>query len=130
MTNPTLGAQLDELAALKQAAKDAQLAADKAKLDMELYQARLFERMEEEDALSHRTSTGGYSAKRTIYASVNDSEAYEAWLEQEGLLEEFTRRTPEKGRLNELVRQCLDLREEPPPGVAWYERKYISVTTD
>ena len=130
MTDTTLGQDLERLADLKEAARVAQKAADEAKAEMEAFQQRVFERMADEDCLTHRTSKGVFSAKRTVYSSVNDSEAFEEWLEQNDLLDEFTRRTPEKGRLNELIRMCLDTRQEPPPGTTWYEKQYISVSTD
>jgi hypothetical protein len=119
---------LDTLHELKQDMKVKGLIADEAKKRYQEYEHAVFQEMTAAGMTGFKSETAGYSAKSTIYANVQDSEAFEAWCAENGLTEDFLKSAPEKARLNELVRERLDNGEELPPGVGWYPRNYISIT--
>ena len=75
-------------------------------------------------------TAGGFrfEPRSTTLSTVYDLDAFEGWLREQGLDEEFLRAEPRKQRLNELVRERLDNQQEFPPGVQAYAREYISIT--
>lgn len=90
-------------------------------------EARLMERMEQEECEAHATSDGRlYTKVSTPYHVIQDREAFESWAKDcdEDLLE----LKPKGDLLNAIVRQCLDDGEALPPGLGFYPKEYISKT--
>lgn len=120
--------RLAHLAELKANYKQLDEAAKQAKSSHDAYQAQLFEELRDRGVKSVSTDNGRFDCKATIYANVNDMEAFTAWADARDLTDEFVKDAPEKARLNEFVRDCIDSGQELPDGVNWYERQYISIT--
>jgi hypothetical protein len=123
-----LGERLDRLAELKATEKDLKRQYDDAKGERERWEQDTYDLMRETQNLSVRRPKGSFSAKSTVYAAVNDPEAFMAWVREQGLEDEFLVTKEAKGRLNELVREKLDNKEPLPPGVQWYPDEYVSFT--
>lgn len=102
--------------------------ADNAKADHDRYQAAIFEEMRDDRLDGVKHDGVHYIPKATVYASVQDLDAFAAWCKANDLIEEFIVDSAAKGRVNELVRRCLDNAEELPPGIGWYEKQYVAIT--
>lgn len=69
-----------------------------------------------------------FGTRSTTMGNVFDQDAFEAWLHDNDLMEDYLRSEPQKARLNELVRERLDNKQDLPPGVSAHAREYISIT--
>ena len=94
------------------------------------FQARLYDRMDDEGVLSLKTDEARFDAKMTTYHTITNMDEFRAWLDSNDLTNEFIKDAPEKARLNELVRQRLDDGDELPPGLGSYDARYISITAN
>lgn len=101
--------------------------AKEARYEMEKYQADLYESMSNMGMESTRIDGTSYARKETIYATVQDRDAFVEWARDHGM-EDLTKTVEEKARLSEIVRERIDTGQELPPGVHWYGKQYISVT--
>ena len=124
----TLKQDLDKLAVMKAAFREAQTKADRLKEDHDAYEQHLYDRMDAEDTWSIKTSKHRFSGKSTTFATITDMDELREWLEENGLIEECIKEAPQKARLNELVREYLDNGQTLPPGTSSYDRRYISIT--
>lgn len=124
----TIPEKLAELQKLKNTYREHDKKAKAAKAEHDDYQRALFDEMRDAGLLTVKTDNGTFSAKSTVYASVQDLDAFVEWCKQMDLDEEFLRTKEESARLNEVVRAALDNGEELPPGVSFYAREYISIT--
>jgi hypothetical protein len=122
-----LKARLIKLGQLKAEKKRAERVADAAKAALVVFEAKLWEDMEESGVQSMGLDSGKFVRKSTVYGQVTDLEALVTWCEENGV-DDLVKTVQEKGRLNELVRAKLDTQEELPPGVSFYESRYISHT--
>lgn len=120
--------RLAHLAQLKAKEKQSKKQYEADKSERERFELDTHTLMESEDLWTVRTGTHTFSAKETIYGQVQDEEAFRAWVQDQGLEEEFFRSEEVKGRINELVREAIDSGRDLPPGLGWYPRKYVSAT--
>lgn len=121
-------AKLAFLRRLKEISRELAERADTAKAEMERYQAILFQEMRDERVTSLKHEGKSYAAKETIYATVQDLDAFAEWARENGLETEFLKEAAVKRLLNELVNARLNSQEELPPGLGWYAKQYISIT--
>lgn len=121
--------ELTELARLKQVKKETEVVAEAAAQELSLYEQNLWERMDMAgiDSSPKWRGLGQFARKSTVYAQVTDRDALVAWAEEQGL-DDVVELKEAKGRLNEIVRDRLDTQQELPPGVSFYERRYIAHT--
>lgn len=120
--------RLRHLKGLKETYRDLDKQAKEAKRLHDEEQAAIFEDMREEGTFTVKNEAGTFARKSTIFAHVQDREAFHEWVREHQLAAEFLRETEESARLNELVRGLVDNSEELPPGVGFYSRDYISIT--
>jgi hypothetical protein len=118
--------EFNHLAYLKAEAKKKQADADDAKKRLKEYEQDLWNRSSDRNTFGIKTDLGGFSLKSTTYGTISDFEAYKAWAEENDLADEFLKLDVESARLNELVRARLDTGQDLPPGVSYYERRYVS----
>lgn len=69
-----------------------------------------------------------FTPTETFYARVIDEDVALEGFEQRAVVEEYTEPKIAKGRLNELVRECIEQNQKLPPGVDWYARRPIKIT--
>lgn len=69
-----------------------------------------------------------FQPKKTVYGRVIDKNAALEAFESECLTDELTSPKIEARRLNEYVRDKLELEGELPEGIDYYEKKFISIT--
>ncbi len=120
--------RLEHLRWLKErAAVSAKIAKERSARFKE-YQADLFHYMRRNnlDGISSKGHT--FALRSTDLGTVNDQEAFERWLKEQDLYEDYISTEPRKARVNELVRERLDAKQEMPPGVGAYANEYISIT--
>lgn len=120
--------RLAELRRLKHRATASQDLADKHKQEHADFQEQLFHDLRDAGLHSVRTDDARFDRRSTIYAAVQDHDAFRDWLIEKGLKEDYLVERESKARLNELVRDRLDAGEELPPGIGWFPREYISIT--
>lgn len=121
---------LTTLAQKKQHYRDLDQQAKEARRDHERYQAQVYDHMREQGLLSIKTHKGTYSAKSTVYAKVQDLDAFIEWATANGLSEEFLREKEVGARLNEFVRDAVANGSPLPNGVVWYPKEYISLVQE
>jgi hypothetical protein len=121
--------RFDKLAELKQAERDAKALHDAASAERKDYEQSLYALARDEGCFGIRTPKGHYSLKVTEYGTINDFEAFEDWVKEQGLEAEFLKVEEQAARVNELVRAALETDTPLPPGVAYYTREYISHTS-
>lgn len=124
--NPT--AALDHLAELKTVEKQAKRKAADAENERKNFEYALHEALEARGVLGHKTTTHTFSLRTTLYGHVEDVDAFRAWAEENGEDDTYFRTEEAKGRINELVRDCIETGQPLPPGVGWYPRKQITTT--
>lgn len=121
--------EFDELRTKKQLATKR---ADELKAQFNSLQEELWEALDATGLTSISVAVGDqkitFTAKETLYGNVFDREAAFAAFEAMGRADELTSTKEEKGRINELVRECLEHGQALPDGVDYYGRKVISVT--
>lgn len=127
ITQAEIRDRLDHLLALKQDMRTKKNEYDEAKDLHDRYEHELWQDMAGDGMTGFKTDRAGYTRKATTYATVQDMEAFEDWLHARGLADEFLKSAPEKQRLNEIVRACIDNGEPLPDGVGYYNREYISI---
>lgn len=120
--------KLEHLAWLKRRAKRSMAAAEARKDAAKEFEAELFGVMDDLGLTSLNTRQHTFVPKTTVRSYVTNAEEFRRWLEENDLVSEFLKDEPQKARLNELVRDRLDRKQELPPGVAWYPQQYISTT--
>ena len=120
--------RLAQLRELKDNYRTLDKLAKSAKADHDDFQRELFEDMRAEGHLTVKLEHASFSRKSTIYAHVQDREAFHKWVKENDLDTELLRETEESQRINELVRGLIDNSEELPPGLGFYARDYISIT--
>lgn len=123
-----LGDRLDKLAELKEREHQLKQQAKDAETERKNFEAETYELMRETKNLSVRRPGGSFSAKSTVYGHVRDPDAFQAWVEEQDMVDEFLTTKPVGQRLNEFVREALDNGADLPPGVTWYPKDYISFT--
>ena len=123
-----LRARLDELAVLKEDANVKQREADAAKAKHDEAQATLWHDMDAAGMKGFKTDQHSFARKATIYSTIQDADAFEAWCQENGLTEDYLKMAPKKQQLNELVRERLDNGQSLPEGVHWYAREYIAIS--
>lgn len=69
-----------------------------------------------------------FGTRKTVYGRIVDADAAMESFENEALSDEMTGTKFESRRLNEYVRDRLEQGQDLPPGVDYYERRYISVS--
>lgn len=128
MKSEELAEKLKHLKHLKQSFKDAELLAKESKRRLDEYQAQLFNEMRDHGLETIKHDGVSYVSKTTVFAHVQDDEAFQSWCQENQVDDVYLSLKEEKGRLNELVREAIDNGMELPPGVVWYPREYISIT--
>jgi hypothetical protein len=120
--------RLRELADLKAAKHEAKKAAEAAEQAYRELEDHVHGQLSEVDIPSIKHSGRTFSRNSTVYATITDFEAFERWCRDHDLLEEFIKLEEQRARLNELVRDHLDNKQDLPPGVGYRVRNYISIT--
>jgi hypothetical protein len=121
--------RFNHLAKLKEQARLSQAAADLDKKEMKEFEQDLYALAQSKGCFGQRTTHGQFSLKATEYGTITDLEAFVEWAKEQDLEAEFLKVEEQAARVNELVRNALDTGTPLPPGVGFYTRQYISVTT-
>jgi len=108
-----------------------QAAADQDKADAQRQEADLIEFMQDSGLQSVKIDGVHYAAKTTVYATIQDRDALQSWLENSPEADDdLMQFRPVAQRLNEIVRTKLANEEELPPGLSWRPKHYVSVKSD
>lgn len=102
------------------------------KREEKLLQAEIWDSMETLGISQIKSPSLGLSItrKETVYAHVLDMEKFREWCIKEGLEDVMFKEQVQAGRLNQLVREKLQKRENLPDGVDFYPSRYISLTSE
>ena len=122
---PTLKQDLIKLAKLKREASDLTGKAKKASQARDIHIRHCFERMEDEDVQSLKSSENLFVASSTEYGTVQDRGEFVQWAKENA--PELIAEKEEAGLLNALVRQKLADGQELPPGVGFYTKDNVAV---
>jgi len=99
-----------------------QIYEQKEKLELQLY-----DRMKDIGINQFRTSEFGLiSCANTLYGKINDFATASEWLKENGLFDQILKYTPQRGRVNELLKKCLEEGKAIPPGFDYSLTKSIS----
>lgn len=127
----TLAEDLRALALKKRAAATAAKVADKVKADAKAWEQHCYDRIDselgtdEDGGASIRNNRGTFIAAETIFAQIQNREAFEQWAREQD--ETYFEDKLREKLLNELVREKIDNGEPLPPGLGWYGRRRITV---
>jgi hypothetical protein len=97
---------------------------EQADKDFKVQERKVMEMMEHENAQSAKVDGVLFSRNSTIYGHVTDRAKFIEWAKEYD--EELFEPRERAALINELVRTCINNGEEPPPGVGFYVRDYIS----
>ena len=87
----------------------------------------LYERMKDVGINQFRTADFGLiSCANTLYGTIKDLEVASNWLKENGLFDEILKYTPKRGRVNELLKKCLEDGKPIPPGFDYSLTRTIS----
>lgn len=128
MATSELKDDLRRLARLKDEAADLNAKAKAKSNELNEFQARVWARMEQEEVESIKVSGRTFVRRApTEYHSMQDEAVFVEWaLENDPSLVSY------KGNrrlLNQLVRERIDNGEELPPGLGFYTREIVSVSS-
>lgn len=121
----TLKQDLIKLAKLKREASELTAKAKKASVTRDIHIRHCFERMENEDVQSLKSSENLFVASSTEYGTVQDRSEFVTWAKDNA--PELIAEKEEAGLLNSLVRQRLADGQELPPGVGFYTKDNVAV---
>jgi hypothetical protein len=109
--------------------------AETAETEYREYEAELFEEIEHGPLKGTRNidlgppyGTVRFTPRETKFGRVTDSERAIEWLEQHGKNASMTQVKVSKARLNEMVRERLELGQPMPDGIDWYASRGITIT--
>jgi hypothetical protein len=69
-----------------------------------------------------------FQPKETYYGRILDEEKALDYFERTAQVDEYTAPKIVKGRVNELVRECLEAGRPTPEGIDFYAQRYVSIT--
>jgi hypothetical protein len=69
-----------------------------------------------------------FQARETIYGRVIDADEAQEYFEQRQMVEEVSEPKFVMARVNELVRDAVEQGEKLPPGLDFYQRRFVSIT--
>lgn len=121
---PTLSQACQALRKLKEQEAKAKDKYDELKAKRERAEIELIQRMEGEEAESHKTAGVLFVPTRRPYGTVQDRQEFVKWAQENA--PELVEAKERKGLVNEIVRQRLDDGEDLPPGVGYYVKEYVS----
>lgn len=108
---------------------------DRAEEKYRDYEAELFAELEESPVKgSRRIDLGGdtglvvFTPRETKFGRVIDMDAALAAFKERGLLDAMTTPKIAKARLNEMVRELLELGQPLPDGIDWYANRGITIS--
>lgn len=120
----TLAQDCKEMHALFEQATALDKEAKAVRAEAKELEAKLLDRMEQEETDSIASGGTLYTKAQTIFAAVQDESAFQEWATTHD--EQLIEAKVKKDLLNQLVRERLDNGEELPPGVGFYPKDYIS----
>jgi DNA-binding GntR family transcriptional regulator len=119
----------------RQAHEEAAAAEKAAKKEKDETELDVFERFEESGQMGTLTVDLGepwgvvsFRSRETHYAQIIDADEVQEHYEQRAMLDEVSAPKFVKKRLNEDVRQAIELGQSPPPGLSYYTDRGITVT--
>lgn len=93
---------------------------------MEKIEMQLYDKMKDIGIDQFRTSEFGLiSCANTLYGKIVDIEKASEWLKENGLFEQILKYTPQRGRVNELLKKCIEDGKPIPPGFDYSLMKSI-----
>lgn len=125
-----LNEKLKKLSLLKEKYRQLDEQTKRARKEHDRYQDEVYGDLREAGLLTIKTDSGTFACKSTIYAKVQDPDAFVKWAEEQGLKDEFLKQKEVGARLNEYVRDAVANGSPLPDGTIWYPREYISITND
>lgn len=69
-----------------------------------------------------------FQYRETYYGRIIDKEAALEHFEQRAMIDDVMEPKLSKKRINEIVNDCLDEGKQPPPGLDFYARRYVSIS--
>lgn len=120
--------RLEELHRLKERASRSDKIAKERKQRAKDAEIDLFHYMQRNGLDAVAAGGHMFAPRSTTLGVVNDQAAFEQWLMENDLYDEYIRTEPQKARLNEMIRERIDNQQELPPGTNAYAKEYISIT--
>lgn len=128
-------AKFRRLAVARRERDYAKKAADRAEKDYRELEAEIIADLENSSRRgSIKFDFGGdlgviqFVAKKTIFGRIIDKDAAIESFEREARVEEMMGEKFESRRLNEYVKEKMENQQDLPPGVGYYERKFIQIS--
>ncbi len=110
-------------------------AAESAEKDYREFEAEVWDEIEESPIegtlklnLGEPFGVVSFSLRETYFGRVLDKDAALEHFEQRAIVDEMTEPTISKKRVNEMVRDSIDLGKPLPPGVDFYANRGVTVT--
>lgn len=94
--------------------------------ELEKSELRLYDRMKDVGINQFRTAEFGLiSCANTLYGTITDLNVASEWLKENGMFDEIFKYKEKKGRVNELLKKCLEESKPIPPGFDYALKKSI-----
>lgn len=126
-------AKLRRLMEARTARDEAKKALEQAEADFREIEAEVYEELASVKGtvkvpLGEPWGTVSFRQRETYYGRIIDDEAALEYFEQRQMMDELTAPRFVKARLNEIVRECVEQGEAPPPGVDYYANRGVTIT--
>lgn len=69
-----------------------------------------------------------FQPRETYYGRVLDKDVAMDYFENRAMVEDVSEPKFAMARIHEIVRDCLDAGQNPPPGLDFYAKRYVSIT--
>lgn len=128
-------AMLRRLLEARQSHDEAKAAEVTAKKDLDEIEMDVWERFESSGQqgtlkvdLGEPWGVVSFRTRETYFARIIDQDEVQQWYEQRAMMDEVSSPKFVMKRLNEDVREALDLGQSPPPGLDYYANRGMTIT--
>lgn len=130
-----IASKFRRLAELREKRDETKTAADNAEDDYRKYEADLYDELMESPMKGSRRFDLGppfgtvvFTPRETKYGRIYDEDAAQEYFEQRAMMDEMTKPSIEKRKVNELVRDLLDQGQPMPPGIDFTTNRGITIS--
>jgi hypothetical protein len=130
-----IASRFRRLVELREKRDSTKIAAETAEREYRAYEAELFDELEDSPMKGTRRFDLGFphgvvtfTPRETKFGRIIDADAALEYFEERGRIDDMTKPSIVKRRLNELVRELLDKGDPMPPGIDFYSNRGLTIS--
>lgn len=135
MSDEETASKFRRLAELRETRDETKTAAETAEKKYRTYETELFDEILESPIKGTRRidlgpphGTIAFTPKETSFGRIIDADAALEYFENRGMVDEMTKPSFQKRKLNEMVRELLEQQQPMPDGIDFYTNRGITIS--